>query len=66
MYNIGSFNPAYVGTVQDPRDPKKSQTLMAFAQEQAYKELQKDQLSFCLLDTLKLEYIYLKSSWFYY
>ena len=25
-------------------------------------EIQKDQLSFCLLDTLKLEYIYLKSS----
>ena len=38
-----------VGTVKDPNDPEKSQTLMAFAQEQAYKELQQDQLSFELL-----------------
>jgi len=38
-----------VNTVQDPNNPENSQTMAAFAKEQAYKELQKDQLSFELL-----------------
>ena len=38
-----------VGTVQDPNDPQKTQTIGAFAKEQAYKQLQSDQMSFEIL-----------------